>query len=73
VKTAALLRAAADALDAGEDPFSTAFLTANDVTFDQCMNLAQQLAIGARIVARGITQPTSVEGQAMLSTMARKS
>ena len=54
--------AAADALDNGDDPFSGAFLGEHDVTSDECINLAQQLAIGARVVARGLGSPRSSEG-----------
>jgi hypothetical protein len=68
--TVALLREAADALDEGTDPFSTGWLSEHEVTMDQCMNLAKQLAIGARIVARGIEKPTSEQGMAMVLTMA---
>jgi hypothetical protein len=68
--TAALLREAAVALDEGTDPFSTNWLSEHDVTFDQCMSLAQQLAIGARIVAAGIDKPRSAQGIAMFATMA---
>lgn len=35
------------------------------------MSLAEQLAIGARIVAEAIGNPRSIEGRAMLMTMAR--
>jgi hypothetical protein len=68
--SAELLREAADALDEGTDPFSTGWLSEHEVTFDQCMNLAKQLAIGARIIARGIERPRSPQGVAMLLTMA---
>lgn len=65
-----LLRLAADALEDGENPFSMAFLSRNDVTFDQCQNLAQQLAIGARMFATAITKPRSPAGTAMLIAIA---
>jgi hypothetical protein len=68
--SAELLRAAADALDGGTDPFSTGWLSEHDVSLDQCLNLAKQLAIGARIVAAGIEKPRSEQGLAMLLTMA---
>jgi hypothetical protein len=68
--TVALLRAAADALEEGTDPFSTAFLTEHGVTFEQASSLADQLAIGARIMARGIEKPHSEQGMAMVLTMA---
>jgi len=70
VTTAALLRAAADALDDGQIPLANPFLAEHDVTLDQCMSLAEQLAIGARIVAAGIENPRSPQGVAMFMTMA---
>jgi hypothetical protein len=69
--SAELLLAAAEALDDGQIPLCNPFLAEHDVTLDQCMSLAQQLAIGARIMARGIENPRSEEGIAMLMTMAR--
>ena len=51
MSTAALLRKAAEALERGESPLTTPFLGDNDVTLDQAFTLAEQLAIGARIVA----------------------
>jgi hypothetical protein len=71
MSSASLLRKAAKALDAGEDPFAGAWLRDNDVSFDQCMDLAEHLALGARIVARGIENPRSEEGQALVLTIAR--
>jgi hypothetical protein len=68
--TADLLRAAADALDEGQIPLMNPFLSEHEVTLDQCMSLAEQLAIGARIVAAGIESPQSPQGIAMLMTMA---
>lgn len=68
--SAELLREAASALDEGTDPFSGNWLGEHDVTFDQCMSLAQQLAIGARMVAAGIEKPRSPQGVAMLLSMA---
>ena len=69
--SAELLRSAADALDDGQIPLMNPFLAEHDVTLDQCMSLAEQLAIGARIVAEGIEHPRSPEGLAMLMAMAR--
>jgi hypothetical protein len=68
--TAELLELAADALDDGRDPLAEPFLSDNGVTLDQCYSLADQLAIGARIVAAGIRTPRSPQGVAMLMTMA---
>lgn len=70
MKSAELLREAAEALDRGDNPFSTSWLSEHEVTFDQCMSLAQQLAIGARIVAAGLEKPRSAQGMAMLMTLA---
>jgi hypothetical protein len=67
-----LLRLAAEALDEGTDPFNTAFLIEHEVTFDQCMALSRQLALGARIVARAFEQTGSREAQAMVATMMRE-
>jgi hypothetical protein len=70
-KSAELLLAAADELDDFSSPFNDEWLTKHEVTFDQCMSLSQQLAIGARIMAHGIENPTSEQGIAMLLTMVR--
>jgi hypothetical protein len=69
MSTADLLRKAADALEAGQDPFALPFLQEHDVTLDQCQSLADQMAIGARVVAAGIEKPRSLAGQAMLTAM----
>ena len=68
--SAELLRRAAAALDDGQIPLVNPFLSDNDVTLDQCFSLAEQLAIGARIVAAGIENPRSPQGVAMVMTMA---
>jgi hypothetical protein len=68
--TVELLRKAADALDDGQIPLMNPFLSDNDVTAGQCFSLAEQLAIGARIVAAGIAGPRSPQGLAMVLTMA---
>jgi predicted nucleotide-binding protein (sugar kinase/HSP70/actin superfamily) len=68
--SAELLRKAADALDDGQVPLVNPFLSDHEVTLDQCMSLAQQLAIGARIVAKAIESPRSPQGIAMLMTIA---
>lgn len=57
-----LVSAAADAMEAGCDPFHTSFLTDHDVTFDECMTLSEILAVGARLVAFGIENPTVMLG-----------
>lgn len=66
-----LLNKAAEALENGENPLAEGFLADHEVTFDECMNLAQQLAIGARLVAYGMEHPREPEGQAVLLSMAR--
>lgn len=66
-----LLRRAAAALDDGRDPLTNPFLSDNDVTLDQCFSLAEQLAIGARIVAAGIENPRSEQGIALMMEMVR--
>lgn len=65
-----ILLAAASALEAGEDPFSAAFLGEHEVTADECRALAQQLAIGARVVAYGLDKPRSEQGVAVFLTLA---
>jgi hypothetical protein len=65
-----LLHEAAQVLDDGSSPLDGWFLSQNEVTLDQALSLAQQLAIGARVVARGIEAPQSPQGVAMLLTMA---
>jgi hypothetical protein len=65
-----LLLAAADALEAGDDPFGGSFLGEHDVTSGECINLARQLAIGARVVAEGLNTPRSPQGVGVLMSMA---
>ena len=69
MSTAELLRKAAAALERGESPLTTPFLGDNDVSLDQCFTLAEQLAIGARIVAAGIERPRSLAGQAYVEAL----
>jgi hypothetical protein len=66
-----LLTAAADALDEGQDPLVPPFLGEHEVTLDECYSLAQQLAIGARLVAYGLENPRTPEGMAVLMTLAK--
>lgn len=56
-RSADLLELAADALDDGRDPFSTAFLADNGVTFDEAATLSELLALGARVVVLLSTDP----------------
>lgn len=72
MSTAALLRKAAEMLDKGVSPLETKFLSENDMSLEQYKSLAEQLAIGARIVAAGIEYPRSVYGQAMVMAMAEE-
>lgn len=65
-RSAELLRLAADALVDGQDPLHISFLREHDVTADECMTLADFLAIGARMVAKAIESPKSMEGKAMM-------
>jgi hypothetical protein len=52
-----LLNQAAAAMEDGRDPFDLAFLCEHDVTLDECYDMAEWLAIGARIVAWAIDNP----------------
>jgi hypothetical protein len=52
-----LLRAAADALSDGRDPFDRSFLVENQVTLDEVCDLGDLMALGARIVAWGLEHP----------------
>jgi hypothetical protein len=72
-RSSELLKAAADALDDGSDPFSSTFLDANRVTLDECFDLAEWLALGSRLMAWAIENPrqarTAVEGATGAMTM----
>jgi hypothetical protein len=68
--TAQLLRKAADALDKGSDPLDVSFVTENDLSLDQLFTLAEQLAVGARIMAKAIEDPRSPQCIAMALTIA---
>jgi hypothetical protein len=52
-----LLKKAADALDDGQSPLANPFLSENDVSLDECYNLAEQLAMGARLFAWALENP----------------
>jgi hypothetical protein len=56
-RTTELLRKAADALDDGQIPLMNPFLADNDVTFDECMDLADLLGAGAQLMAWLIDNP----------------
>jgi len=45
-----LLDLAAQALERGEDPFATGFLQEHQVTLDECYDISDLLAVGARMV-----------------------
>jgi hypothetical protein len=66
-----LLMTAARALEDGRDPLAEPFLSDHEVTLDECYSLAEQLAVGARVVALGLAKPASEEGRVVLLTMAR--
>jgi hypothetical protein len=57
-----LLKTAADALLDGRDPFCDSWLSDNDVTLDECMTLAEQLAAGATILAWAMEHPKQALG-----------
>lgn len=61
-RTVELLEKAADALDDGRDPFALPFLAENDVTYDEHLDLAGMLAVGARLLAYGIGHPKVAAG-----------
>jgi hypothetical protein len=65
-RSSELLKAAADTLDDGRDPLTTPFLGDHDVTLDECFDLAEWLALGARLMAWAIENPghakTAVSG-----------
>lgn len=50
-RSSELLEAAADALENGEDPFGAHFLSEHDVESGECLDLADKLAMGARLIA----------------------
>jgi hypothetical protein len=65
-----LLEAAAKALDSGEDPLALHFLSGHDVTSDECLALAGQLALGARVVAKALDDVRSILGREVLLVLA---
>jgi hypothetical protein len=52
-----LLRKAADALNDGRDPLTLPFLSDNDVTCDECFDMAELMAAGAQAVAWAMDNP----------------
>lgn len=65
-RSSELLKAAAEALDDGEDPLHHAFLSEHEVTLDECYDLAEWMAIGAALMAWALENPgqarTAVSG-----------
>jgi hypothetical protein len=55
-RSSELLKAAAAHLENGGDPFHE-FLADNDVTIDECFDLADSLAMGARLIAWAMENP----------------
>jgi hypothetical protein len=56
-RSSELLKAAAAALEDGNDPFARSFLVEHDVTFDECMDMADSLALGATLIAWAMEHP----------------
>lgn len=56
-RSSELLKAAAEALENGNDPFHGSFLDGNQVTLDECFDMADSLAMGALLVAWAIENP----------------
>ena len=56
-RMADLLDKAADALDEGIDPLAPGFLAANEVTLGECYDLADKLAMGARLISWATRNP----------------
>lgn len=56
-RSAELLKAAATALENGEDPLSLHFLSEHDVESGECLDLADSLAMGARLIAWAMEHP----------------
>jgi hypothetical protein len=56
-RSAELLKAAATALEDGEDPLALHFLNEHDVEAGECLDLADSLALGARLIAWATENP----------------
>lgn len=56
-RMAELLNAAADVLDNGEHPFCDEFLSEREVTLDECFDMAELMACGARVIAWAVASP----------------
>lgn len=56
-RQADLLREAADALNDGRDPLTNPFLSEHGVTLDECYDMADFLALGARLIAWAVENP----------------
>ena len=57
-----LLRGASEALKDGRDPLAQPFLSDNDVTLEECYDLAELLAAGAGLVAWVMDNPKIAAG-----------
>jgi hypothetical protein len=57
-----ILTAAADAMEAGMDPFDTAFLVDNQVSLDESYVMGDLMALGARLIALGLEHPEIARG-----------
>jgi len=56
-RSSELLKAAAGALEEGRSPLDVSFLSEHGVSLDECFDLADWLAIGARLSAWAIQNP----------------
>ncbi len=45
-----LLELAAEAMEDGRDPFDLSFLSANEVTADECYTMGEQIALAVRMM-----------------------
>lgn len=52
-----LLDAVADELEEGKSPLNHTFLVEHDVTADECMDLADSLALSARLLVWAMRNP----------------
>jgi hypothetical protein len=73
-----LLLAAADALDEGIDPFGATWLSEHEVALDECYDLSDNLALGARMLANAVEElqggglPATVAAQRIFDSIALK-
>lgn len=73
-RMSSLLRTAADALDDGQIPLANPFLADNNVTYTECVDMADLLGAGARLMAWAMENPAlaraAIQG-AHMETVAR--